>query len=69
MKKKIKVAVVGLGYVGLPAAVSFGNKVDTIGFDISIDKIKKLKRYIDPSNEIPSQQIKRSKKLFFQKNI
>ncbi len=68
MKKKIKVAVLGLGYVGLPVAVNFGNKVDTIGFDISINKIKKLKRYIDPTNEIPSQQIKRSKKLFFTNN-
>ena len=38
------IAVVGLGYVGLPLAIEFGKKIETIGFDISADKISNLQR-------------------------
>jgi UDP-N-acetyl-D-galactosamine dehydrogenase len=38
MKQK-KIAIIGLGYVGLPLAVEFGKKVHTVGFDINIDRI------------------------------
>ncbi len=68
MKKKFKVAIIGLGYVGLPLAVKFGKIVETIGFDISVSKIEKLNKYLDPSGEISSFEIKRSKKLFFTSN-
>ena len=43
MKIETKIAVVGLGYVGLPLAVEFGKKIETIGFDINVDLIKDLK--------------------------
>lgn len=48
------VAVVGLGYVGLPLAVEFGKKFHTIGFDLSKKKVESYQRGIDPSGETPS---------------
>ena len=42
-KKNIKIAVIGLGYVGLPLAVEFGKKFETIGFDINESRINELK--------------------------
>ena len=52
------VAVVGLGYVGLPLAVEFGKKRKTIGFDLSTNKIENYKRYIDPTGEVSTEQLK-----------
>ena len=49
------VAVVGLGYVGLPLAVAFGKKIETIGFDISKDKIENYNKAVDPTGEIGSE--------------
>ena len=46
------VAVVGLGYVGLPLAVEFGKKRRTIGYDLSGSKVESYKRYIDPTGEV-----------------
>ena len=60
-----KIAVVGLGYVGLPLAVEFGCLYDTIGFDISIDRIKKLQQHEDPSGEIHKEQLNLAKRLIF----
>ena len=47
------VAVIGVGYVGLPLVVEFGRKVRTIGFDINEDKVAKCRQGLDPSREIP----------------
>ncbi len=47
-----KVAVIGLGYVGLPLAVEFGKKYSTIGFDISTSRVQDLKKGIDNTLEI-----------------
>ncbi len=47
------VAVVGLGYVGLPLVIEFGKQVRTIGFDIVEDKVSKCRAGTDPSREIP----------------
>jgi UDP-N-acetyl-D-galactosamine dehydrogenase len=52
------VAVVGLGYVGLPLAVEFGKKTRTIGFDLSATKISHYKDQIDPTGEVSSDQLK-----------
>jgi UDP-N-acetyl-D-galactosamine dehydrogenase len=49
--------VVGLGYVGLPVAVAFADKVATIGFDISQEKINTYKSGIDPTNEIGNERL------------
>ncbi|MFO8241220.1 MAG: nucleotide sugar dehydrogenase [Dissulfuribacterales bacterium] len=46
------VAVVGLGYVGLPLAIAFGKKIKTIGFDISEDKIISYRKGLDPTAEV-----------------
>lgn len=52
------VAVVGLGYVGLPLAVEFGKKHRTIGYDLSTDKIENYKKCIDPTGEISTNQLR-----------
>ncbi|MEN9560711.1 MAG: Vi polysaccharide biosynthesis protein, partial [Pseudomonadota bacterium] len=52
------IAVVGLGYVGLPLAVEFGKKYRTIGFDLSQSKIESYKKYIDPTGELSHEQLK-----------
>ncbi len=57
------VAVVGLGYVGLPLAVEFGKRRETIGFDLSEDKIASYKRFIDPTGELPSAELEAAKHL------
>jgi UDP-N-acetyl-D-galactosamine dehydrogenase len=49
------VAVVGLGYVGLPLALAFGRQRDTIGFDISSAKVEAYRRQHDPSGEVPPE--------------
>lgn len=60
---KEKIAVVGLGYVGLPLAVEFGKKVKTIGFDLNKKRINDLKKHLDTNNETDSNEIKSSKFL------
>ena len=51
------VAVVGLGYVGLPLAVEFGKKRRTIGFDLSQSKVDSYKKFIDPTGELSSADL------------
>ena len=57
------VAVVGLGYVGLPLAVEFGKKFETIGFDLSQDKIANYKNYCDPTGEVSTADLKAATRL------
>lgn len=52
-----KIAVVGLGYVGLPLAVSFGKKENIIGFDINEHRIDELKQGYDKTNEVESKDL------------
>jgi len=54
------IAVVGLGYVGLPLAVEFGKKGRTIGFDLSAQKIAHYKDNIDPTGQVSSAELKAS---------
>lgn len=54
------VAVVGMGYVGLPLAVEFGKKFRTIGFDLSVEKINAYCRHIDPTGEVSHENLKQS---------
>ena len=53
--KKARLAVIGLGYVGLPIALEFARKLSVIGFDINASRIEMMKRGIDPSNELDSK--------------
>ena len=54
LDKKKKLAVIGLGYVGLPIALEFAKKIPVIGFDINENRINMMKNAIDPSNELES---------------
>ena len=57
------IAVVGLGYVGLPLAVEFGRKMPTIGFDLSEQKIRAYREFIDPTGEVSSETLKAANQL------
>jgi UDP-N-acetyl-D-glucosamine/UDP-N-acetyl-D-galactosamine dehydrogenase len=52
------VAVVGLGYVGLPLAVAFGRKYRAIGFDLSQRKVEAYRRHVDPTGEVHTEELK-----------
>ena len=52
------VAVVGLGYVGLPLAVAFGKHCQTIGFDLSEAKVENYKRFVDPTGEVSTDDLR-----------
>lgn len=53
--KQESLAVIGLGYVGLPIALAFARKLKVVGFDINADRIALMNRGIDPSNELDSE--------------
>ncbi len=53
--KKAKLAVIGLGYVGLPIALEFARKISVIGFDINPKRVEMMKQSIDPSNELEKE--------------
>lgn len=57
------VAVIGLGYVGLPLAVEFGRVFETIGFDLAEEKIANFRRFKDPTGEVSLDQFKAAKLL------
>ncbi len=57
------VAVVGLGYVGLPLAVEFGKRYRTIGFDLSQAKVDAYVKGIDPTGEVPNDELRAAGKL------
>jgi UDP-N-acetyl-D-galactosamine dehydrogenase len=57
------VAVVGLGYVGLPLAVAFGKKFQTIGFDLSAEKVENYRRHVDPMGEVSSEEFRAAARL------
>jgi len=54
----MNIAVIGLGYVGLPLVVEFGKKIRTIGYDISAAKVESCQRGLDPSRELPDQEMR-----------
>ena len=54
VKKEAKVALIGLGYVGLPIALEFAKSVPVIGFDINDTRLELMRNKIDPSEELPS---------------
>ncbi len=52
--KKVELALIGLGYVGLPIALEFAKKIKVIGFDINADRVEMMRNHIDPSQELES---------------
>lgn len=66
---EIKIAVIGLGYVGLPLAVAFGNKYPTIGYDINRNRVDLLNDHVDLNNEVSTEDFKSSHKLAFTSEV
>ena len=64
-----KLAVIGLGYVGLPLAVEFGKYRSVVGFDIQSQRIKELKNGFDNTLEVDTDELKKSEKLVFSNDI
>lgn len=67
--EKIKIAVVGLGYVGLPVAVAFGRKFATIGYDINPQRLQALAQKRDLNNEVSSAELSEVENLTFTGSI
>jgi UDP-N-acetyl-D-galactosamine dehydrogenase len=63
MKPDEVIAVVGLGYVGLPLAVEFGKLGPTIGFDLSTTKVESYKKFVDPAGEVSTEQLRAARHL------
>ena len=64
-----KIAVVGLGYTGLPLAVEFGKKFSTIGYDFSIDRINMCLKHKDPSKEISVNKMKSARHITYTNDV
>ena len=64
VEKKHSLAVIGLGYVGLPIALAFAKKIKVIGFDINSSRIELMKKDIDPSGELNENDFKNSAIVF-----
>lgn len=73
MIKRNKIAVIGLGYVGLPLAVEFGKKYQTIGFDVNRLRVKEIKEGNDQTLEVTSEQLNsvlaQTPKILHQRNV
>jgi UDP-N-acetyl-D-glucosamine/UDP-N-acetyl-D-galactosamine dehydrogenase len=63
MTSDTTIAVVGLGYVGLPLAVEFGKRYRTIGFDLSTAKVEAYRKFHDPTGEVPAEELRAAKGL------
>jgi len=66
---KVKIGVIGQGYVGLPLAIEFGKKFKTVGFDINKSRINDLKNFVDFTNEATTEQLKSAKNLVFSSEL
>ena len=64
----VRVAVIGLGYVGLPLAVGFGRQMSTLGFDINKARIAELQQHRDHTLEVSSEEFAQARNLSFSAN-
>ena len=64
-----KIAIIGLGYVGLPLATEFGKKHEVIGFDINKDRIDELEKGIDITGELSKQELKEEIDIIYTTNL
>ena len=67
--KNIKIAIIGLGYVGLPLAIEFAGKYNVIGYDYNKNRIKDLNQNYDKNNDVLTSKILKAKKLIFTNDI
>ncbi len=65
----VKLAIIGLGYVGLPLAVEFGKKMATVGFDINTDRVEELKSGRDSTLEVEPEELVQAKQLSYTANL
>ena len=65
----IKIAVIGLGYVGLPLAVEFGKKVSVVGFDINAERIAELISGVDHTLEVSSEELRQATHLSYSSDM
>ena len=63
LKKKSRLSVIGLGYVGLPIALEFAKKIRVVGFDIKPERVALMQKGIDPSSELSSEAFRNKDKL------
>lgn len=66
--KKLKLAIVGLGYVGLPLAVEFSKFSNVIGFDLEKTRVRELRNGFDSTGEVSSEELKAADRLFISNN-
>ena len=66
---QIKIAIIGLGYVGLPLAVEFGKTVDTIGFDINLLRIQELQSGTDHTLEVSDEELASATRLTYSSDM
>jgi UDP-N-acetyl-D-galactosamine dehydrogenase len=66
---ELKIAIIGLGYVGLPLAVEFGKKVSVVGFDISAKRIDELRNGQDHTLEVSPHELQQSNQLTFTSDL
>lgn len=62
---ELKIAIIGLGYVGLPLAVEFGKKFDTAGFDVKKSRLEALRRFEDVTLETSAEELKSARRLIY----
>ena len=62
---KNRIAVIGLGYVGLPLSMAFNKKYDVVGFDLNNKRIEELKTFRDHTKEVSKKDLKKTKRLIF----
>lgn len=65
----VKIAIIGLGYVGLPLAIEFGKNTETIGFDINQERIQELKSGVDSTLEVEPEEMKEATKISYTKQL
>src|ERR1700741_559535 len=67
--RNCRIAVVGLGYVGLPLAVEFGKRFETVGFDIRAERVAQLRAGVDRTLEVTSAELKAARQLRFTTDV
>ena len=67
--KNLKLAIIGLGYVGLPLAVEFGKKRSVVGFDINPLRINELRSGVDKTLEIQFEELKEASELIYTSDL
>ena len=69
LPESIHIAVIGLGYVGLPLAVEFGKNITTLGFDLKKNRIEELRSGVDSTMEVDAHELREAALLTFSDNV